>query len=141
MRGRLDGRGSSPPSSLGEHGPCERKRNEHRHGVGVVPDDLGEAGGWRDGFAVLGHAFEVQGERLLCPLNRIIESGRGVRGGLMSYGGGDTQANRLLGLYAGVKEGQAQGHHWRLTRRGPRVRDIAILLANISDLARQSCCV
>jgi hypothetical protein len=39
----------------------------------VVLDHLGKAGGWRDGFAVLGHAFDVQGERLLGSFESLIE--------------------------------------------------------------------
>ena len=66
----------SPCPSPALHGPCERERHEDRHGVGIVPDDFGEPGGWWDGFAVFGHAFDMHGERLSCSLKRLVEAAR-----------------------------------------------------------------
>jgi hypothetical protein len=67
----------SPCPSPALHGSCERERHEDRHGVGIVPDDFGEPGGWWDGFAVFGHAFDMHGERLSCSLKRLVEAARG----------------------------------------------------------------
>ena len=47
------------------------------HGVGVVLDDVGEAGRRRDWLPVIGHAFDEQGERLSCPLDGLVEVVRG----------------------------------------------------------------
>ena len=70
----------SPCASSALQSSCERERHEHCHGVRVVLDDFCESGGWRDGLAVFGHAFDVQGERLPCPRERLIEAGRGSDG-------------------------------------------------------------
>jgi hypothetical protein len=72
--------GISPALSSALQGSCERERHEHRHCVGVVLDDLGEPGGWRDRLAVFGHAFDMQGERLPRPRERFIEAARGGDG-------------------------------------------------------------
>jgi hypothetical protein len=67
----------SPRPSSALHGSCERERHEDRHGVGIVPDNFGEPGGWRDGLAIFGHAFDMHSERLSCSLERLVEAARG----------------------------------------------------------------
>jgi len=66
-----------PSPSPALHGSCERERHKDRHGVGIVPDNFGEPGKWRDGLAVFGHAFDTHGERLSCTFERCVEAAHG----------------------------------------------------------------